>query len=84
MSRSSLEAFLLDLEKDLSNTSDAYRRQTADMRTNHFVFLPHLFEEEIKKEVKDQEPKLNDSIEVYDTKDKKEMLKELKERIKKK
>ena len=40
MSRSSLEAFLLDLEKDLSKTSDAYRRQTADRRTNHFVFLP--------------------------------------------
>lgn len=50
MSRSSLEAFLLDLEKDLSKTSDAYRRQTADRRTNHFVFLPRLFVEEIKKE----------------------------------
>jgi len=39
---------------------------------------------EIKKEVKDQEQKLNDSDHLYDNKDKKEMLKELKDKLKKK
>jgi len=50
MSRASLQAFLIDLEKDLSRNSNAYRRHTADRRTNHFVFLPRLFVEEIRKE----------------------------------
>ncbi len=39
---------------------------------------------EIRKEVKDQEKKLNDSVELYDTKDKKELMKELKDKLKKK
>lgn len=39
---------------------------------------------EIKKEVKDQEQKLSDSDHLYDTKEKKEMLKELKDKLKKK
>ena len=39
---------------------------------------------EIKKEVQDQEKKLNDSVELYDTKDKKELMKELKDKLKKK
>lgn len=50
MSRSSLQAFLVSLEKDLSKSSKAYRSQTADRRTNHFVFLPRLFIQELKKE----------------------------------
>ena len=50
MSRANLQAFLIDLEKDLSKTSKEYRRQTADRRTNHFVFLPRLFVQELEKE----------------------------------
>lgn len=50
MSRSSLQAFLMDLEKDLSKRSKIYRENTANRRTNHFVFLPRLFAEELKKE----------------------------------
>lgn len=50
MSRSSLQAFLVSLEKDLSRSSKEYRRSTANRRTNHFVFLPRLFVQEIQKE----------------------------------
>ena len=55
MSRSSLQAFLIDLENDLSRNSKEYRKQTADRRTNHFVFLPRLFAEEIGKEFEHRE-----------------------------
>ena len=50
MSRSSLQAFLVSLEKDLSKSSKQYRSQTADRRTNHFVFLPRVFVQELRKE----------------------------------
>ena len=50
MSRSSLQAFLVSLEKDLSKSSSQYRSQTADRRTNHFVFLPRIFVQELRKE----------------------------------
>lgn len=50
MSRSSLQAFLVSLEKDLSKSSKEYRSQKADRRTNHFVFLPRLFIQELKTE----------------------------------
>lgn len=50
MSRSSLQAFLVSLEEDLSRSSKEYRRFTANRRTNHFVFLPRLFAQEIQKE----------------------------------
>ena len=55
MSRSSLQAFLIDLEKDLLKNSKEYRKHTADRRTNHFVFLPRLFAEEIGKEFEHRE-----------------------------